>query len=139
MKIRASSHLDHGLTAAHLAWIADVYGGRDAFFIVSVVLPDHLPSLPCDLHGPVCGDPVVDEADVVYAVRGDRAWTSRLVRRAPRPSRTITIIGGPVEDEPCALLTAFGGPLAPQETGDPRCRDVDEALRFWREHALSMG
>ena len=37
----------------------------------------------------------------------------------------------------CVLFTAFGGPLAPQEPGDPACKDVAASTTFWREHALA--
>lgn len=37
----------------------------------------------------------------------------------------------------CVLYTAFGGPLAPQEPGDPGCKDVEASRRFWSEHALA--
>ena len=38
---------------------------------------------------------------------------------------------------PCVLYTAFGGPLAPQESGDPGCKDPAASTTFWREHALA--
>ena len=37
----------------------------------------------------------------------------------------------------CILYTAFGGPAAPQEPGDPGCKDPATSTAFWREHALS--
>lgn len=37
----------------------------------------------------------------------------------------------------CILYTAFGGPAAPQEPGDPGCKDVDAAKKFWADHALA--
>ncbi len=37
----------------------------------------------------------------------------------------------------CVLYTAFGGPLAPQEPGDPACKDAEASAAFWREHALA--
>lgn len=37
----------------------------------------------------------------------------------------------------CVLYTAFGGPLAPQEPGDPGCKDPAASAAFWREHALA--
>jgi len=38
---------------------------------------------------------------------------------------------------PCVLYTAFGGPIAPQELGDPNCKDPAASAAFWREHALA--
>jgi hypothetical protein len=36
----------------------------------------------------------------------------------------------------CILFTAFGGPLTPQEPGDPSCKDLEASTKFWSEHAL---
>lgn len=44
--------------------------------------------------------------------------------------------GGKVK-HPCVLYTAFGGPVAPQEPGDPGCKDPAASAAFWREHALA--
>jgi hypothetical protein len=57
-----------------------------------------------------------------------------------RPTRQLTIVAGPHGDEPCVLYTAYGGPEAPREPGDP---DIpghsarDAAAVFWADHALS--
>jgi hypothetical protein len=37
----------------------------------------------------------------------------------------------------CVLYTAYGGPVAPQEPGDPGCKDVETSTAFWRQHALA--
>lgn len=37
----------------------------------------------------------------------------------------------------CVLYTAFGGPPAPQEPGDPGCKDPATSSTFWRDHALA--
>lgn len=37
----------------------------------------------------------------------------------------------------CILYTAFGGPPAPQEPGDPGCKDPEASARFWRNHAIA--
>jgi hypothetical protein len=37
----------------------------------------------------------------------------------------------------CIVYTMFGGPLSPQEPGDPGCKDVEASKQFWSEHALS--
>jgi len=36
----------------------------------------------------------------------------------------------------CILFTAFGGPVTPQEPGDPGCKDLEASTKFWSEHAL---
>jgi hypothetical protein len=103
------------------------------------------------------GDPAVPEDVVVHAPRGSRSWPSRLVERITRRTRLVTVIAGPHEETcrvceegrdhlatcpgkrkyPCVLYTAFGGPPAPQEPGDPSCKDPMASTAFWREHALA--
>jgi hypothetical protein len=44
--------------------------------------------------------------------------------------------------EPCVLYTAYGGPQAPREPGDPAIKDFAEQAAseiFWSEHALAFG
>jgi hypothetical protein len=141
MKIIAASHLDHALTPAHVAWIAERFADQGAFFLETVELPAELPALPCGLHGPLVGDPPVPESEVTYARRGERLGATRLCARPARPSRLITVIAGPDGDELCVLYTAFGGPAAPKEPFD--VGEADDATReasrvFWAEHALTL-
>lgn len=138
MNITSASHLDHSLTAAQIAWIAERFAQRDAFFIESVVLPPSLGTVPCGLHGPKMGDDPIIDAECILVKRNERAWESRLCDRVTRPTSTVTVIAGPHGDDACVLYTAFGGPLAPQEPGDPSCKDVDVSRAFWSEHALSL-
>jgi hypothetical protein len=120
MKLHKDSHLDHDLTAAQLAHLLVQLDGRDAFFIETLELPEALGTVPCGLHGPAMGDAPIGEAEITLEKRGDRAWTSRLVARPTRPTRRVTVIAGPADDQPCVLYTVFGGPQAPQEPGDLR-------------------
>jgi len=140
MVILPESHLDHGLTPEQRAWLLATLSDREGFFIVTVELPPELGTVPCGLHGPRMGDPPVPEEQVRWASRGDRAWPSRLTSTAPRPTRQVTVIAGPEGDIPTALYTAFGGPLAPREPGDPTLEGeaLVEAQSFWSEHALSL-
>lgn len=134
------SHLDHGLTAAHVAWLERRFVSRTGFFLETVELPAELPPLTCALHGPLVGDPPVPEDEVSYRRRGDRPGASRLCARPSRPTRLLTVIAGPEGEDPCVLYTAFGGPAAPREPFDPGLADGElrEASRaFWAEHALS--
>lgn len=118
MKRHAESHLDHHLTDAQIAHVFERFADRAAFFIETIELPEELGTVPCGLYGPSMGDAPVLEAE--QAKRGARAWTSRLVDRPARPTRQLTVIGGPHDGEPCILYTAFGGPSTPQEPGDIR-------------------
>lgn len=56
-------------------------------------------------------------------------FNQTLTCHACRGSKKIAI--------PCVLYTAFGGPAAPQEPGDPGCKDLAASTTFWREHALA--
>jgi hypothetical protein len=136
MIVTKDSHLDHALTVAQLHFLLVHFEARDAFFIETIQLPLDLGTVPSALYGPAAGDAPVDERDVTYEVRGDRPWTSRMVARPLRQTRTLTVIAGPHEGHPCVLYTVYGGPQAPQEPGDPNCRDVEAAKRFWSEHGL---
>lgn len=135
MKRIPESHLDHGLTAAQIDYVFERFADRVGFFVGTCELPAELGTVPCGLHGPLMGDAPVTDAELTP--RAGRAWPSRLVDHPPRPTRLVTVIAGPHEGEPCALYTAFGGPLAPQEPGDPNCRDVAASETFWAVHALS--
>jgi hypothetical protein len=133
----ADSHLDHNLTTEQIEHVMQCFADREAFFIETIELPEALGTVPCGLHGPLMGDEPVPESEVTHAARGTRAWTSRLIERTPRAVRTVTVIAGPHEEHACIAYTIFGGPLAPQEPGDPGCKNAEASSAFWAEHALS--
>jgi hypothetical protein len=133
----SASHVDHDLTEVQLNYLLDRFADRKAFFIETIDLPEDLGTVTCGLYGPVMGDRPVEEEDVINEARGTRAWTSRLVERPSRPTRKVTVIAGPHDGYDCVLYTAFGGPAAPQEPGDPGCKDPTASAAFWREHALA--
>ena len=137
MQLHKESHVDHGLSQAQLKYILERFADREAFFIETIELPDTLGTVPSAIYGPIVGDAPVVESEVRYARRGSRKWTSRLCTRPVRQSRLVTVIAGPHDDKPCVLYTAFGGPCAPQEPGDPGCKDVIASEKFWSEHALA--
>ena len=166
MKRHKESHLDHALTDAQVAHVMKLFADRESFFIETITLPPELGTVPCGLYGPLVGDPPIGELEVTYAARGARAWSSRLVDLPPRQQHEVTVIAGPHEEpcwhcdgsggvgewkaripcgtcdhgkvaHACILYTAFGGPTAPQEPGDPGCKDPEESATFWREHALA--
>jgi len=140
------SHLDHSLTAAQVAYIFERFADRDAFFIETLELPAELGTVPCGLYGPIMGDrPIVVEyeregpkARITLEPRGARTWPSRIIEDLPaRPTNKVTVIAGPHDGHACVLFTAFGGPQAPQEPGDPGCKDVAASEAFWSVHALA--
>jgi len=141
LKISPDSHLDHGLSPEHVAWLQRRFADREGFFLETVKLPRHLAPLACGIHGPIMGDAPVPDAEVQMEVRGARAGLSRLCGRLPRPTRLCTVVAGPDGAEPCVLYTAYGGPAAPREPWSvPREASAEEhmaAADFWSKHALS--
>ena len=138
MQLHKDSHLDHGLTNEQMLFILNKFEARDGFFIETFELPENLGTLDCALYGPTVGDAPIPETDVYYAKRGARAWVSRMTRVHPmRKTRTVTVIAGPHDGQPCVLYTVFGGPSTPQEPGDPAA--VATSAAFWGEHALADG
>lgn len=136
----------HGLSARVVGHVLEVcrdgqaefiVGDRDApFAIATVTLPEFLGTVPCDLRGPLVGDAPIQEEDVTYAVRPGvsyRTWASRLVALPPTQTRKVTVLASAE-----GVITVFGGPLSPQETGDPNAMDPNASAKFWADHALSM-
>lgn len=156
MKITKDSHCDHGLTEAQKTYLLEKFAAKAEFFIETVELPVDLGTVPCGLYGPSMGDQLTEVHSMVcdyhgsincpcmvgkWVVfeekRGTREYYSRMTIKPPRPTRLVTVIAGPHEGEPCVMYTAFGGPLTPQEPGDPSCKDVGASKQFWAQHALS--
>lgn len=125
-------HKDHGLQAAHIEVAEQLCRERSGFFIVTVSVFD---PLPCRLYGPIMGDPPVAAEDTYMAQRSPDRPMSRLVRWPTRVDARMTVIG----EGPDVIYTAFGGPVAPREPGDPTLSDTDraESEAFWRAHALA--
>lgn len=142
MRITSDAHLDHGLHESVVAHIAERFADRDAFFVETFELPPELPTAMCALYGPELGDEPVPDSEVVLEVRGTRAGPSRLCSRPPRATRTVTVVAGPHEGEPCVLYTAFGGPPSAREPWDPTLTtpaQVAHSRSFWAKHALARG
>ena len=137
MIITNDSHLDHALSAGMLAHILGAFADRDAFFIETIELPAELGTVPCGLHGPAMGDEPVMPGECHHAKRPGREYVSRLCERDVRQTRLLTVVAGPHDGHACILYTAYGGPIAPQEPGDPSCRDKAASMSWWSDHALS--
>lgn len=155
------THLDHGLTRAQLGYVLASCGGKlyeeakKNNNAVTLDLPPELGTVWCGLYGPAMDDLPVGEEEVHYDHRGDREWKSRLVDRPRRSIDYVTAIILPEwqvkqEDPPGPdsllvvdwyLLTAYGGPPAPREPGDPSLPpdspELADAIDFWRYHALA--
>lgn len=128
------SHLDHGLSEAQVEYLLTLSVSEATVVVKTIELPPELGTVPCGLHGPLVGDEPVPEAEVTYAVRGERKGPSRLVAREPRQTRLVTVVAGSYDGFTDVLFTAFGGPQAPRE---PFEDDGEEAKSFWAQHALS--
>lgn len=137
MRIHKDSHVDHGLTQAQLSYLLQRFGDHDKFFLVTIDLPEDLGTVPCGLYGPLMGDAPVTDDEVTYSNRMGRQWPTRFIEAASRQTRQVTLIAGPHDGEPCVLYTVYGGPSAPQEPGDPACRDKAASEAFWATHALA--
>lgn len=140
MKLHADSHVDHGISLELQGHLLERFAGKSAFFIAQVDIPAEYGPAQCGLYGPTMGDAPVAESEVTRVARGNRAYTSRIVARPQRPVRSVTVIAGPHDGEPCVVYTMFGGPLAPKEPDDPTLapEDRDRSIEFWREHALAL-
>lgn len=131
-------HADHGVTEEHLTLIAAL-APQAGFFLLTIDLPEGVPSLLCGLHGPLAGDPPVPSSEVHWATRGERTNLSRLCDRAPRETRRMTCIGNVEDVYSMTIYTAYGGELAPREITDPTlpADAAEESAQFWAVHALS--
>jgi hypothetical protein len=136
------SHLDHGLSDGAIKYIQKKYKDCDRFFIESFRLPRKFGMLESALYGPLAGDPAIKEGQVEYVTRGDRKWPSRMIKKPMRKTSMVTVIAGPHEGDACVLYTAYGGPAAPREPGDPSVQKdqalLEESEAFWSKHALAM-
>lgn len=142
--LRDDGHYDtHGLTKAHLDYIASHPEVLAAKGPVTLTLPSHLAPLKNALVGPSSGDSPVGEHQVHYKSRGGgRNYNSRMMRGSPRETRMVTAISVPDQKTGRPfLVTAWGGPLSPKEVDDPSHTPESraEAKKFWSQHALLDG
>jgi hypothetical protein len=137
MILHEKSHTDHA-PAAVLGWALEAFQDKDGFFIATVTYPGP-ETLLCGLYGPTMGDGPVWESDVFYGKRMGREWFTRMVNKPKRPTKFLTVIGGPYEEHKCVLYTLFPGPSAPKERDDPTLKDEERegSEQFWSQHALS--
>lgn len=142
--VKGLSHADH-LSGDLLKLIEERFSGRTGFFIESFEVPAEIATqnnLTNSLYGPVSGDPPVSEDEVYYDKRQGRDWTSRLINKPARPTKTVTVIAGPSgkDKDDCVLYTAFGGPASEREVNDPYRpeSDFDKCKAFWDKHALAQ-
>lgn len=131
-------HKDHGLEAAHIELAEAHAASATGFFIATLELHSDVAPLSCGLHGPAMGDDPILDGEIEMVQRSADRPLSRLCGRAPRPSRKMTVIGiGAGADS--QIFTAYGGPAAPREPGDPDLTEAEAvaSASFWSLHALS--
>lgn len=140
LEITKDSHTDHALNAGVIKYIEQRFADREAFFVETFELPAKAGTVECSLVGPVLGYDPIPESMVDYVVRGDRKYASRVVEWGEKErTRLVTVIAGPHDGRPCVLYTAYGGPRAPREPGDPAIaswEELEASRKFWSVHAL---
>jgi hypothetical protein len=124
------SHLlDHPDVADVLAEALGLVDADGADFVATVDLGRTVGLSHCV---ETCSDDLV-----VWAFRGDRDWPTRFAPgRMPAETGLVTVVLVLREDAAYTLLTAFCGPAAPPEPGDPRA--TSESKDFWGRHALTL-
>ena len=129
-------HADHGVSESLITWALSQVSAP-GFFLTTVEIPSEFGDLQNALHGPASGDAAVQEAEVSYIRRSADRPLSRMCARSPRATRLMTIIG--IQGEDPVVFTAYGGPPALREVGDPSLSSDEKAASasFWAEHALS--
>jgi len=138
-------HADHGLTPAQRAFVegASYHAASrptSGLFFLAVELPPELGTVPCGIHGPSMGDAPVPAAEVTWERRSPDRGLSRMCDRAPRPIRTVQVIGVWLGSDVLDIYTAYGGPaVSPREVTDKNLppEAAEESLQFWATHALS--
>ena len=133
-------HADHGISRETIEALVERLNPQ-GFFLRTVELPAGAPDAMNALHGPASGDAPVPETEVTYKQRSPDRPMSRMVARAPRPTRMVTIIGMAAPGQPVKVFTCYGGPAAEREPGDKSLgTDAEKAAaqKFWAEHALSL-
>lgn len=135
-------HADHGIGLSVIeALVAQVK--PTGFFLKELELPKDAPDALSAIHGPIAGDAPVTDAEVTLKQRSPDRPPSRMVARASRPTRKVTLIGNTTPEGGVVVYTCYGGPPAPREPGDPSLQDDPAALAesqaFWAQHALSLG
>lgn len=132
-------HSDHGISESTIRWAIETIQPT-GFFLRTLELPYEHKSVMNALYGPMSGDAPVPESEVHYKKRSSDRPPSRMINRPLRPTRQITIIGV-AEGKNIKVFTAYGGPAAEREPGDPTMSEAEQAAAetFWREHALAEG
>lgn len=137
--LHKDSHLDHNISKEQLDWVLEQTKDEQGFFVKTLSLPRELGEVYSNLYGPIMGDDPIKETEVIYKIRGNRPYHSRILPNGrPGPTQLITIVSGPHDGQPMVLYTIYGGAVAPKEPGDTFSSDKEreESVKFWAEHAL---
>jgi len=145
INVTDDSHADH-LSPAILAEVLATVASGNSKTLVSFPgfqIHEVTASEPvaCALRGPETGEAPVAESDVHYGTRGGRPNVSRLTNLpATQDSRVTVLISQAKDATDWTLVTAYGGPLAPQEPSDAflPAEKLADSVEFWGQHALSV-
>ena len=151
IQVTEASHADH-LSTETLNWVLGCIGSGEADKVadfgnfriyVATLCSETSPqaTVPSALRGPETGESPVSESDAHYGTRGGRPNVSRLTRLPSTQDNRVTVLTSRAdENADWTLITAYGGPLAPQEPGDPflPAEKLAASVKFWSEHALSV-
>lgn len=132
-------HADHGVTSTLLTWALEVIKPT-GFFCRTLEMPWVAGKLQNALYGPACGDDPVSSDEVFPMKRSEDRPASRMTLRPLRETDLLTVIGTVADNGDVTFFTAYGGPLAAREPGDPTLAtddDKKEAEVFWSKHALA--
>lgn len=146
MKIIAESHLDHGLSPAHIELIERCYKDEQCqlgTIVATFTVPPGMSELYSTLRGPSVGDRELEHSEVFYRIRGTREGATRFCYWPPKVTREITavmgIMPGGEHAGQAVLFTAYPGPQAPREPWDSSMSEKQkaESVAFWAKHALA--
>lgn len=130
-------HADHGVSKETIKWALKTIR-PNGFFLRTLKLPIEHRSLMNALYGPAAGDAPVPESAVFYKKRSADRPASRMIAKPKRKTRLLTLIGMADGDD-IEVFTAYGGPAAEREPGDPSMSSAEQAkaVSFWKKHALA--
>ena len=137
------AHNDHSVSDEQMEWIQNhskFKSLENGTFVCEILtIPEELGVIPSALYGPTAGDSPVTEKEVTYKIRNGRDDLSRMIDKPMRSAHNICIIGlvgkvaftlyGTQSDTP-ALREPWDESLNTE-------KEIEEAQKFWSEHALS--
>ncbi len=110
MKIIAASHLDHGLPVDVAAYIAERFADPRRFLHRNHRAARGAPVGEVRASRPMRGDAPISDLETWYELRGNRRGPTRFCARPLRVTRLVTVVAGPINDEPWRALHSLRRP-----------------------------